>query len=102
MKLLQQRSQVVEYCQSHINFVWLNLILFTYLFCPILILLQIKCVVITLIRLLVQPECRVLLYLSSLCQGLTCFTPGRILLSGAVHGSTQACLARAPVGMRLC
>lgn len=32
--------------------------------------------VITLIRLLVQPECRVLLYLSSLCQDLTCFTPG--------------------------
>lgn len=87
MKLLQQRSQVVEYCQFHINFVWFNLILFTYLFCPNLILLQIKCVVITLIRLLVQPECRVLLYLSSLCQDLTCFTPGRrTLLSGVIQG----------------
>lgn len=96
MKLLQQRSQVVEYYQFHINFGWFNLILFTYFFCPNLILLQIKCVVITLIRLLVQPECRVLLYLSSLCQDLTCFTPG------VVQGSTQACLARAPVGMRLC
>lgn len=70
----------------HRGLKWLNIINFIsildglttsfYDFCPNLILLQIKCVVITLIRLLVHPEYRVLLYLSSLCQDLTCFTPG--------------------------